>query len=204
MAAVTLLRSVPVRARHAIFAFLLVSAPAFARHIAPVDPATDLRVYLPGSADVAAVSRALAGARRRLAAPTCQELFWEFQGSDGRPLTAALETLGQTGASYLGFLSFYNGDGAAPCYNRQLPILAFTVQGSRVIYICPQFAGMFRRDRLEAEAALIHEALHSLGLGENPPSSRSIQERIIRRCADAAVQLPLPTRPSGDPRAQPR
>jgi len=33
-----------------------------------------------------------------------------------------------------------------------------------------------------AEAALIHEALHSPGLGENPPSSDYISERVLARC----------------------
>jgi hypothetical protein len=33
-----------------------------------------------------------------------------------------------------------------------------------------------------AEAVLIHEALHSLGLGENPPLSDYITERIQARC----------------------
>jgi hypothetical protein len=29
---------------------------------------------------------------------------------------------------------------------------------------------------------LIHEELHSLGLGENPPSTHEINEQIARRC----------------------
>ena len=33
-----------------------------------------------------------------------------------------------------------------------------------------------------AEAALIHESLHSLGLGENPPTSSEITSRVISRC----------------------
>jgi hypothetical protein len=34
----------------------------------------------------------------------------------------------------------------------------------------------------EAEAALIHEMLHTLGLGENPPRSRDITARVRARC----------------------
>jgi len=39
-----------------------------------------------------------------------------------------------------------------------------------------------RRDPILADAALIHESLHSLGLGENPPSSLEITSRVISRC----------------------
>jgi hypothetical protein len=31
-------------------------------------------------------------------------------------------------------------------------------------------------------ASFIHEILHTLGLGENPPSSREITKRVIARC----------------------
>jgi hypothetical protein len=31
-------------------------------------------------------------------------------------------------------------------------------------------------------ATLIHEILHTLGLGENPPSSREITARVLSRC----------------------
>ena len=33
-----------------------------------------------------------------------------------------------------------------------------------------------------AEAMVIHEMLHTLGLGENPPSSLEINERVRARC----------------------
>lgn len=34
----------------------------------------------------------------------------------------------------------------------------------------------------EARAVLIHEALHTLGRGEDPPSAREIQKRVLARC----------------------
>jgi hypothetical protein len=37
-------------------------------------------------------------------------------------------------------------------------------------------------ERREAEAILIHEILHTLGLGENPPSSAEITRQVWRRC----------------------
>jgi len=32
------------------------------------------------------------------------------------------------------------------------------------------------------EAFLIHEELHSLGLGENPPSPKAITGRVLAKC----------------------
>jgi hypothetical protein len=52
-----------------------------------------------------------------------------------------------------------------------------------LVYVCPaRFLDTFRKNPGLAEAYLIHEMLHSLGLGENPPSSREITERVIDRC----------------------
>src|SRR5262249_44436937 len=87
---------------------------------------------------------------------------------------------------------FYNGDGKPLCERRQVGVVAFTAPRSRVVYICPGYALFYRHDPDEAEAGLIHEALHSLGLGENPPSSRYIQVRVRARCLAQA-------RPQEDP-----
>jgi hypothetical protein len=143
------------------------------------------RVHLPASADAAAVRQALAEAGSRLEASACQGLFTEFESQDGRPLAAVLESRSETGASYLRWLMFYDGAGTEPCWNRQLARFAFTVPGSPVIHVCPGFAGVLRRYPEEAVATLIHATLHSLGLGENPPSSRHIQERVLARCFPA-------------------
>ena len=34
----------------------------------------------------------------------------------------------------------------------------------------------------DAEDLIIHELLHSLGLGENPPTSSQISSQVMRRC----------------------
>ena len=39
-----------------------------------------------------------------------------------------------------------------------------------------------RDDPTWAEVVVIHEALHTLGLGENPPSSAEISIRVAARC----------------------
>jgi hypothetical protein len=78
-------------------------------------------------------------------------------------------------------LRFFD-DGAAPqC--RAGTTLAFTQTGSRLIRVCgPQFRDRFQQNRTTAEIVVIHEFLHSLGLGENPPTSEAITERVAARC----------------------
>jgi hypothetical protein len=44
------------------------------------------------------------------------------------------------------------------------------------------FREAFVTNPSKVEAVTIHEALHTLGLGENPPSSREITARVVERC----------------------
>ncbi len=53
----------------------------------------------------------------------------------------------------------------------------------RVIYVCRgRFAKEHKRDQGLAANILVHETLHSLGLGENPPTPEEISHRIHERC----------------------
>ena len=62
-------------------------------------------------------------------------------------------------------------------------IFALTGQGSRVVYVCGrQFAFVDGNNPGQTEAFLIHEELHSLGLGENPPSPKEITARVLAMC----------------------
>ena len=55
--------------------------------------------------------------------------------------------------------------------------------GSRVVQVCGRrFEAVARRHPRLAEASVIHEMLHSLGLGENPPDPRAITERVLDLC----------------------
>jgi hypothetical protein len=55
--------------------------------------------------------------------------------------------------------------------------------GSRIIHVCGHaFVRATKRDAEEAQATIIHELLHSLGLGENPPSPRQITYRVKELC----------------------
>jgi len=130
----------------------------------------------------AALERAGEGALRRLQDPECQQVFSDFKDAEGRPLREKLEATGQTGAGYLSSrILFADGSGARACQSSEN--LAVTNPGSAVVFVCArQFRERVFRDPAWVEAALIHEELHSLGLGENPPSSLEINEQVARRC----------------------
>jgi hypothetical protein len=130
-----------------------------------------------------AAKRALQGASRWLARPRCQSLFSEFQDERQLPLTEKLRELETDPGRYLRLVVFQDGAQSSTC--KRHGILAFTARGSRVIYLCGRdFERAWRRDPREAQAFVIHEVLHSLGLGENPPSPRHITHRVQQLCWD--------------------
>jgi len=92
-----------------------------------------------------------------------------------------LDERGETGQSHLQRLFFYDGAEARVC---GVPgALAFTQPGSHVVFVCNQwFREAFATNPSKVEAAIIHESLHSLGLGENPPRSQDITARVMERC----------------------
>ena len=67
---------------------------------------------------------------------------------------------------------------------------ATTTPGRRTVFVCgAQFMEMQRRQPGLAADLLIHEELHSLGLGENPPNSSEITARIVARSLITLVKL---------------
>jgi hypothetical protein len=121
------------------------------------------------------------GARQRLAQPQCQRVFSEFKDARGRTLQENLDAQGQTAASYLGLIVFADGAKLRRCQDPN--IFAMTDPGGRAVYVCGrQFAFVDANNPSLAEAFLIHEELHSLGLGENPPSPREITARVLDMC----------------------
>lgn len=125
--------------------------------------------------------RILGQAAEWLSFPECQQLLSEFTDRDGRQLTAKLREIGVTVVEYLTLIVFEDGDNRGAC--RRRGILAFTAPGSRVIYLCGQdFARAVHVAPEEMRAVIIHEVLHSLGLGENPPTSKEITYRVKQRC----------------------
>jgi hypothetical protein len=132
-----------------------------------------------------AVRRAVAGAYERLQRPSCQALLRRFRDAAGRPLHENLDATGQSSERYLAtYVFFYEGYRLPTCRSRRNKKgLAVTWPGHRSVFICTtRFTDMAHRNPREAEAIVIHEMLHTLGLGENPPSSDEITEAVTKAC----------------------
>ncbi len=130
----------------------------------------------------AAVERALGGAVRRLESAECRRIFSDFRDASGAPLQDRLDTLGVSASAYLPLIVF--ADGAARRSCQVTDIMAVTAPGSRVVYVCGRhFSDAQRRSPVRAEIVVLHEALHTLGLGENPPDNLEISRRVGERCA---------------------
>ena len=131
----------------------------------------------------AALERALAGAARRLDDPACRTIFAEFRDAGGAPLQGRLDALGVSGRDYLSLMHFADGSMRRTC--RRGDVAALTAPGSRVVYVCGRlFQEVAARSAERAEIVVLHEALHTLGLGENPPDSLTITRRVAERCGN--------------------
>jgi hypothetical protein len=137
-------------------------------------------LVLPASGGMA-LHWAVLGARQRLEQPACRGLFAEFSDASGRTLQENLDALGETGGAYLARILFVDGTGRRRCGGDEA--YAFTTTGTRVVYVCGRaFKVLAARDPVKAQAIVIHEALHTLGLGENPPSSAEITATVLAKC----------------------
>lgn len=152
----------------------------------PPATAGPLRVQVPHQAG-SAVRRALLSARTRLAGASCRRVLSDFHSAvEGGSLGAVLERRGGTAEGHLDSLVFKDGSAREHCARPD--ILAFTSVGSAVVFVCPRaFVRVAERDPVLAEIVLIHEALHTLGLGENPPTSAAITAHIEERCRSRQV-----------------
>lgn len=161
------------------------TVPEPAERQGQVEAELALRVRLAG-ASRAAVMRALAGAAGRLDQPSCQAVLGDFEAAAGDQPARRLETLRLTASDFLNVIVFARGARQGRC--AEPGVLAVTTPGSRVVYVCEgRFAELAAGDPETAEATLIHEALHSLGVPENPPTSREITRRVLARCGDQAL-----------------
>lgn len=141
-----------------------------------------------GEFDASAVERAKAGAARWLEKPECLKVLTEFNDGEGRTLDLTLATWGMSAAEYVLTLPFRDGAAIPRCRDARIELV--THRGLPSIYVCPvgvgtlnsRFAQTQVRTPALAEAMVIHEMLHTLGLGENPPSSFEITERVRARC----------------------
>lgn len=142
-----------------------------------------LRVQVPHQAG-SAVQRALLSARRRLGDESCRRVLSDFDSAVERgSLRAVLDRRGRSAEAHLDSLVFRDGSNHPRCARAE--IVAFTSVGSAVVFVCPRaFVRIAQSDPALAETVLIHEALHTIGLGENPPTSAAITARVEERCGD--------------------
>ena len=163
----------------AIAVLVGVGRTAVAQDPAPADPARRSHIALTGMARMT-VTRALHGAMRRLSTPECQRLFEDFTDQSGRALVTNLAAT-ESAANVLAALYFVDGDDTVQCRTDRI-VAAFTTPGSHVIHVCGQRFNQFTVMSRSGEILLIHELLHSLGLGENPPTSARITAAVMNRC----------------------
>jgi len=140
-----------------------------------------LWTQLPRSATRGALLRVARRALQRLESEECRRVYSDFADGQGRTLQANLDALGQTPSGYLRMILFADGSRKDRCQKE--PVLAVTSAGSRVVYLCAErFERGARQNPTHAAATLIHETLHTLGLGENPPTSNQITDGVLARC----------------------
>jgi hypothetical protein len=126
------------------------------------------------------LKQALQEAWRQLQEARCQVLLSEFKDKDGTRLAENLSNGAGDLRSHLARLVFVDGRETRACGTGAL---AATEPASRVVHICnSRFVWTWQENPRHAIAALIHEALHTLGLGENPPSSAQITAIVLKRC----------------------
>jgi hypothetical protein len=130
--------------------------------------------------DAAALGRARTGAVRRLQAEECQKVLTDFTDAQGRPLQETLEERAKAPGEYVEAIPFIDGSRLSLCQKPNVYLVS--VPGLPRVYVCKAFAAFELGQPGIAESMVIHEALHTLGLGENPPSSGEITARVEARC----------------------
>jgi hypothetical protein len=154
----------------ALLVFLLTSQPAWTR------------VHIPDPVAAHQMRQALDKAWTLLGSPRCSAIAADFLDRDGRPLSDRLDALEVDAQTYLTFVIFVDATRETPCTTGRL---AFTVPGARIVRVCSgELKRIWPLQALHIAAAMIHEMLHTLGLGENPPSSEEITRRVLARCRD--------------------
>jgi hypothetical protein len=143
------------------------------------------RVSIPGVSRID-VQQAVERAGKRLAGGSCRALLSEYhREADNLSLAAGLEERGLTLEQHLATLAWVDGS-ADPACRRGAAFAGMARSGERRVYVCPnRFRELARTNAVAAEVVVVHEVLHTLGLGENPPSSREITARVFSRCVNA-------------------
>ena len=126
------------------------------------------------------LEKTLSGVLASVDGDRCRRIFSDFRDARGRPLSSVLEDLHLSARGYLSGVRFASGQGSRPCGDSR--IIAFTRPRAGTIYLCERFAVVARENPRLGAALVLHEALHTLGLQENPPLSTEITQRVLDRC----------------------
>jgi hypothetical protein len=162
--------------------FLLACLPFFGAAVEGAQKQARLvpvRALEPGDASVAEVARQ--GAIARLRNPDCRQVLGDFMDGKGRKLHENLAAFGVGPDEYLAMLPLLDGEARPLCQANQSQLL--TSAGVPRVFVCKAFLETVYQRRVMAEVYVIHEMLHTLGLGENPPTSHDITRQVVRRCA---------------------
>lgn len=129
----------------------------------------------------AGLQESLEEAAHRLSDSRCQEVLTDFADARGHRLDENLRATGRGLPSYLGLVLFYDGSATEACASER--VLAWTNPGSRAVHVCwNRFAYWQRANPGYAANIVIHETLHTLGLGESPPAPAAITAKVTERC----------------------
>jgi len=169
----------------AAISLLLAVALPFA---APVEGGTRPQPRELNPYDRRVVERLRTRAAARLEQAECGKVLTDFTDRGGRTLESNLRPRGMSPSEYLRQISFVDGSLLATCRNAAVMMAANP--GVPRVFVCPAGGGQVtsRLSRIEfqsgslAEAMVIHEMLHTLGLGENPPTSSEITRRVLLSC----------------------
>jgi hypothetical protein len=138
--------------------------------------------------DRSVVQRVKTRAAALLDDPECGKVLTDFRDGGGRTLESNLQPLGVSASRYLLQLAFIDGSPLPAC--RNAAVMMAVTPGVDRVFVCPAGGGRVtsRLSQVEftsgslAEAMVIHEMLLTLGLGENPPSTFEITDRVRARC----------------------
>ena len=138
-------------------------------------------VHIPDPLARRATVTALEHASARFGSAECRNILTDFANRDGRPLAERLAELRVDIHGYIAMVTFVDDTRHRVCTSG---VVAFTAPNSRVVRVCVEELKRIHRDERPdyLVAVIIHEILHTLGLGESPPSSREITARVLARC----------------------
>ena len=152
-------------------------------------PGAESQLVAPSARSGRAMESSRTGAVRTMAGAGMPEAAHRLYRRP-RPL-AARETggAGLSAADYLQMMTFVDGSSTRSCRLGRW-VLLVARPGSGTVHVCPTFGDPFGsrladvqlRNPALAESIVIHEMLHTLGLGEDPPTSEAITRQVQLRC----------------------